>query len=51
MNTLGNHRDSEIGCPDARDDFRDVLGNFIATIRLSMGKCVFALEKTTSSLT
>jgi hypothetical protein len=41
--------DSEIGCPDARDSFRNVLGNLIATIRLSVG--IFALEKTTSSPT
>jgi hypothetical protein len=46
------NRDSEIGCPHAQDGFRNVLGNLIiATIRLSMGKCVFALEKTTSSMT
>jgi hypothetical protein len=40
--------DSEIGCPDAWDGFRNV---FIATIRLSVGKWVIALEeKTTSSM-
>jgi hypothetical protein len=45
------NRDSEIGCPDARDGFRNVLGNLTAIIWLSVGNCVFALEKTTSSMT
>jgi hypothetical protein len=48
---LTDYRDSEIGCPHAQDSFRNVLGNLIATIRLSVDKCVFALEKTTSSMT
>jgi hypothetical protein len=34
-------RDSEIGCPDAQDGFRNVLGNLIARIRLSVGKLIF----------
>jgi hypothetical protein len=36
-------RDSEIGCPDAQDGFRNALGNLIATIRLSVGKCVLSM--------
>jgi hypothetical protein len=32
-------RDSEIGCPDAQDGLRNVLGNLIATIVLSVVKC------------
>jgi hypothetical protein len=33
--------DSEIGCPDAQDGFRNVLGNLTVTIRLSVGKLIF----------
>jgi hypothetical protein len=38
-------RDSEIGCPDAQDSFRNVLGNLTVTIRLSVGKCMFLIYK------
>jgi hypothetical protein len=32
------NKDSEIGCPDARDGFRNVVSNLAVTIKLSMGK-------------